>query len=117
MSKIYVSEFADVAQMSQGDSVEMFASPALSSYTVIVSAAVSGGPVFKPTTKFVEISADTTCSFRIDFASGGGCALTDTRLNANERIQRRVPTNAQGAGSGYYPVLSTAYAIFTTANV
>lgn len=117
MSLIYVSEFADIAQMSQGDSTEMFASPAITSYTVIVSAASSGGPILRPTTKFVELSCDTTCSFRIDIAATGSCGLTDTRLNANERIRRRVPFNMQAIGPGVNPVASTQYAIFSTANV
>lgn len=116
MSLIYVSEFGDVAQMSQGDSTEMFASPAITSYTIIVSAGASGGPILQPRTKFVELSCDTTCSFRIDIAATGSCGIADTRLNANERIRRRVQTNQSTFGPGVNPVATTQYAIFTTAN-
>lgn len=117
MSKIYVSEFANLAGTDQGDSVPLLAVPALASYTVVVSAGVSQGQNLQPGTKFVELSTDTTASFRIDTAAGGSCTLTDCRLNANERIIRRVIYNQQPAGGYGASVLATAFAIFTTANV
>jgi hypothetical protein len=122
MSTIYVCEVADVAQMSQGDSTPILPTPSSAEYKVIVSAASSGPPQpFLPTTRFIEVSTDTTCSIAIGIFPGvvgtGSALLTNRRLNANERITLRVPFNFSTVGPGTYNVVSTAYGIFTTANV
>lgn len=118
MSTLYVNEFRGLCQTDQSDSVNILAIPPLASYTIIVSAGASGGPALNPLTQFVEVSTDTTCSFRIDTAAGGTAKLTDARLAPNERMIRRVIYQPQTSGPGSnYPLLSTAYALFTTANV
>jgi hypothetical protein len=118
MSKIYVSEFSGLANTDQSDSVPILAIPALAEYTVIVSGGVSvSAQPIQAATKFIEISTDTTCSFVIGTA-GGSAALTNCRLNANDRVIRRVPTSAgpvgQSQGGQLAPV---ANFILTTANV
>jgi hypothetical protein len=80
-------------------------------YVSEVSAGISGGPALNLATKIVEVSTDTTCSFRIDTA-GGGVSLTDTRLGVNERMIRRVIFAPDGSS----PIAAQRYAIFTTAN-
>jgi hypothetical protein len=116
MSKIYVAEFVSLGTTDQSDSVNIMPVPASVEYTVIVSAGSSGAAQpFLPTTKFIEISTDTTASIAIGLFPGvvgtGSALLTNCRLSPGERIIRRVPFSqptVQGA---------PAYAIFTTANV
>ena len=123
MSKIYVCEVVDVAQMSQSDSTSILPAPSNAEYSVIVSAASSGAAQpFLPTTRFIEVSCDTTCSIAVGQFPGvigtGSAGLTNRRLNTNERITLRVPfyppQTAPGAGPSRNNV---AYCIFTTANV
>jgi|SRR5579863_10434965 len=116
MSKIYVAEYPGLAATDQSDSVPILALPPTVEYTVIVSAGSSGAanPI-QPSTKFIEVSTDTTCSFTIGTA-GGAALLTNQRLQTNERVIRRVPYQNQSAGPGVYNTVTTAYFIFTTAN-
>lgn len=116
MAKIYVSEYAGLANTDRSD-VNILAMPPTAEYTVIVSAGVSGAaqPI-QATTKFVEISCDTTCSITIAPTASPACPLTAQRLQTNERIIRRVPWQGN-TGFPNTPVLSTAYSIFTTSNV
>lgn len=123
MSKIYVAEYPGLANTDQSDSVAILALPPSIEYTVIVSAASSGAAQpFLPSTKFIEVSTDTTCSIAIGGFPGtlgtGSAGLSNQRLNANDRVIRRIPfqqsTFAQGNATG---ILTTAYGIFTTANV
>jgi hypothetical protein len=117
MSKIYVAEFAGLGGTDQGDSVPILAIPATVEYTIIVSAASSGAAqAIQPTTKFVEISTDTTCSFVIG-TSGGAALLTNCRLQTNERVIRRVPTTPQTGGPGSLQLVNSTLWLFTTANV
>jgi hypothetical protein len=123
MSKIYVCEVVDVANMSQSDSTPILPTPSSVEYTVIVSAGISGAAQpFLPSTRFIEVSSDVICSINIGQFPGtlgtGTVALTNRRLNANERITLRVPfyppnTSPQGSQSGNY----VPYCIFTTSNV
>ena len=122
MSKIYVCEVADVAQMSQSDSTHILPAPSSAEYTVIVSAGISGAAQpFLPTTRFIEVSTDTTCSIAIGPFPGvvgtGTALLTNRRLVANERITLRVPYGSQQTAHQGGPVVNTNYCIFTTSNV
>jgi hypothetical protein len=118
MSKIYVAEYPGLATTDQSDSVAILALPPTAEYTVIVSAGSSGAaqPI-QSTTKFVEISTDTTCSIAIGPTASGSAGLSNQRLQTNERVIRRVPFQQQSTGPGVYGTLTTAYSIFTTANV
>src|SRR5712664_1028078 len=118
MAKIYVAEYPGLATTDQSDSVPILALPPTVEYTVIVSAGSSGAaqPI-QSTTKFVEISTDTTCSIAFGPTAGGSAGLTNQRLQTNERVIRRVPFQQQSSGPGVYPTLTTAYSIFTTSNV
>ena len=116
MSLIYVSEFGDPAATPSGDgAVPIFPVPSLAEYAITVSAGSSGGPPLQPGTKWVELSADTTASFVIG-TSGATAKLTNARLNANERIVRRVQFQPQSVVNGNVLTLTTL-AVFTTANV
>ncbi len=117
MSQIFVAEYPGLATTDQSDSVAILALPPTAEYTVIVSAGISrSAQPLQSTTKFVEISCDTTCSIAIGPTASGTATLTNQRLNANERVIRRVPFQQQSLGAGVYPTLTTAYSIFTTAN-
>lgn len=118
MAKIYVAEYPGLATTDQSDSVPILALPPTAEYTVIVSAGSSGAaqPI-QATTKFIEVSTDTTCSIAVAPFAGGAAGLSNQRLNANERVIRRVPFQQQSFGPGVYPTLTTAYSVFTTANV
>lgn len=117
MSTIYVAEYAGLATTDQSDSVAILALPPIVEYTVIVSAGISGPPQpFNAATKYIEVSTDTTCSIAIGPFVGGTVALTNQRLNSNDRVIRRIPFNQQSQGPGSRGTLTTAYGIFTTAN-
>lgn len=117
MSKIYVAEYPGLATTDQSDSVAILALPPTVEYTIIVSAASSGAAQpLQATTKFVEISCDTTCSIAIGPFATGSAGLSNQRLQANERVIRRVPVSPQST-SPTGSILTTAYGVFTTANV
>jgi hypothetical protein len=116
MSKIYVSEFGDLAGTPTAEgAVPIFPVPALAEYSIVVSAGSSGGPALQSGTKWVELSADTTASFVIG-TSGASAGLNNARLNSNERIVRRVQFQPQSVVNGNVLTLTTL-AVFTTANV
>lgn len=115
MSKIYVSEFPGLAQTDQSDSVNILAVPATTEYTITVSAGSSGGPMLQPTTKFIELSTDTTASFVIG-TSGGSAGLSNCRLSPGERIIRRV-LNVPPLPANHIQPSPLVNFIFTTANV
>lgn len=123
MSKIYVTEYPGLANGAGGDSTNILAVPPTISYTVVVSAAVSGAAQpFAQSTRFVEISCDTTCSIAFGLFPGaigtGTALLTDCRLQSNDRIIRAVPANpVNTAPVGGLVINNRGYAVFTTANV
>ncbi len=121
MAKIYVAEYPGLANTDQSDSVAILTLPPTVEYTVIVSAGSSGAAQpFQLSTKFIEVSTDTTCSIAIGGFPGvvgtGSAGLSNQRLQTNERVIRRVPFQPQSVTAGAN-VASTAYAIFTTSNV
>lgn len=122
MSQIYVAEFPGLGRTENGDSVDVFPLPTVE-YNVIVSAASSGAAApFQQSTRWVEVSTDTTCSIAFGLFPGvigtGSAAVTNCRLNANERVRRRVPDNfVNTAPQGGLNIQAARYAIFTTANI
>jgi hypothetical protein len=121
MSKIYVAEYVDLAGCMDG-SVAIMPEPPTVEYQVIVSAASSGAATpFLPSTKFIEVSTDTTCSIVIGLFPGvigtGTALLTNKRLFANERLIMRVPPAVSPQMTGNSFTAPARYAIFTTANV
>jgi hypothetical protein len=118
MSKIYVAEFPSLAATAANEgAVPILATPPTIEYNVIVSAGSSGPPqAFQPTTQFIEVSTDTTCSINIAVFGTGSAGLTNCRLNANERVIRRVPNSQQWSGASTIPQTFVPYGIYTTAN-
>jgi hypothetical protein len=124
VSQIYVAEFPNLGSTpSQDGAVNILPFPPTVEYNVIVSAASSGAATaFLPSTKFIGVSTDTTCSIAIGLFPGvigtGSAGVTNTRLAANERIIIRVPDNPiNTAPQGGLTIHNNGYAIFTTANV
>jgi hypothetical protein len=118
MSQIFVCELPGLAQTDQADSVSIVPAPSTAEYNVIVSAGSSGAAApFLPGTKFIEVSCDTTCSINVAVFGTGTAALTNRRLNANERITLRVPTFPIRTNPGSPSDTGARYAIYTTANV
>lgn len=122
MSRVIVCEVAELAgTQAQEGAVSILPTPSLAEYAVIVSAGSSGGPAFQPTTKWIEVSTDTTCSVVVGPAPGqpnlttGVAGTSNRRLNANDRITLRVPVFAQSVVAGVLTTLAQ-YALFTTAN-
>ena len=123
MSQIFVAEYPGLAQLEQGDSAVIMPAPPTVEYNVIVSGASSGAATpFQPSTRFIEVSCDTTCSIAIGPFPGvigtGSAGVTNKRLAPNERTiigVPRFPTQTAPPGGGS-PVPSR-FAIFTTANV
>jgi hypothetical protein len=117
MAKIYVAEYPGLGTTEQGDSVAILALPPTTEYTVIVSAGTSvAAQAILPTTRYVELSTDTTCSYIMGTATSG-ITVSNCRLNANERVVRRVPTSPQVAGPGSFQLAPLANFIITTSNV
>lgn len=117
MAKIYVSEYPGLASTDQGDSINILSMPPTVEYQVVVTAGVSGAAQpLQASTKFVEISCDSTCSITIAPTANPACPLTAQRLQTNDRVIRRVPYQGQ-TGWPNTPVLTTSYSIFTTSNV
>ena len=123
MSKIYVCEVPALAAAAANEgAVPVLPVPSTAEYSVIVSAGSSGPPQpIAPSTAFIEVSTDTTCSIAVGLYPGvigtGSAALTNRRLNANDRIILRVPCSPQYGGASTIPQSAPLYGVFTTANV
>ena len=123
MSQIFVCEAPSLgATVANEGAVAVMPAPSTAEYNVIVSAGSSGPPQpIAPTTAFLEVSCDTTCSIAIGLYPGvigtGSAKLTNRRLNANDRILLRVPSSPTYGGASTIPQTAPVYGIFTTANV
>lgn len=97
MTKLYVAEFTGLAATAQSDSVPILTVPPTLEQAVAISTATSAGSNgFQPSTTFVEISSDVVCSIAFGTTLSTAIAtVNNCRLNANERIIRRV------AGPGF----------------
>jgi len=115
MATLRIAEFPGLAQTDQGDSTTILAVPPTAEQSVTVSASgvVIANP-FRPDTKFVELCTDTTCSIAFGIFSALTTATVTTgngRLNANERLIRRIPQTALGFDNRTAPILYGLVAI------
>lgn len=94
MTKLYVAEYSGLAATAQSDSVVVVPAPPTAEQVVDYTAGVAASTAFNPSTTFVEVSTDAICS--IAFGTAPVAAITNCRLNANERKLFRVP-----AGQAY----------------
>jgi hypothetical protein len=121
MATLRVAEFPGLGRTDQGDSTTILPVPPTVEQSVVVSASgVIIGQPFQPTTKFVELFTDTTCSIAFGIFSALTTATVTTgngRLNANERLIRAVPSNPplpSSSNAQVAPVLYGLVAIVST---
>lgn len=97
MTKIYVAEFQGLAETGQSDSVPILTVPPSLEQTVAIGTQSAASLAFQSTTAFVEISADSICSIAFGPVASVAATANNCRLNANERIIRRVPVGVNEA--------------------
>jgi hypothetical protein len=114
MSVLLISEFPGLAgtQANEG-AVPILPVPAtLESQVTVSSIPVLFGP-FQPSTAFVELCAQTTCSILFGLygtLTTGMITTGSGRINANERVIRRIPFSPQYGGASAIPQSQPLYA-------
>jgi hypothetical protein len=91
--------------------------PTLESQVTVSASGVIFGP-FQPSTQFVELCAQTTCSVFFGLFSALSTASVTTgngRLNANDRVIRRVPSSPQYGGASTIPQGQPQYGLVVIA--
>ena len=119
MSVLLVSEFSG---LGGGPSVDgqiaiLPVPPTLETQVTVSASGVVFGP-FQPTTQFVELCAQTTCSVAFGLYSALTTATVTTgngRINANERVVRRVPGFNQYGGASTIPQTFAPYGLVVIA--
>ena len=100
---LYIAEYTALAANHDSGAVAILPVPPIFSSALVTSATSSATPIpLQPSTQFIELCTDTTCSVLIlPFAQVGAYTFTTQvgRLNANERIIRRVPCSPQSGGA------------------
>jgi hypothetical protein len=107
MATLRIAEFSGLGRTDQNDSVAILPVPPTVEQSVTVSASgvVIANP-FQPTTKFVELCTDTTCSVAFGVFANlttGTVTTGNGRLNANERVIRAVPNTPPGSTRNFQP--------------
>jgi hypothetical protein len=113
MAFVLVSEFPGLAGTAANEgAVDILPVPPIMETQVTASASgVIFGP-FQPLTQFVEICAQTTCSVVFGLFSTLTTATVTTgngRINANERIIRRIPSSPKYGGASTIPQVQPAW--------
>lgn len=80
MTKLYVQEFVGLAETPYDDVLASPAEPPIASYVVDYTTGVTSGPVYQPTTRWLLVASDSTCSVRFD---GTAATTTDRRMYGN----------------------------------
>jgi hypothetical protein len=115
MAILHVAEFPGLGRADQSDSITVLPVPPTVEQQVIVSASgvIISNP-FQPSTKFVELCTDTTCSIVFGVFNTLTTATVTTgsgRLNANERLIRAVPNQSQIPSGSNYQVPPVQYGL------
>lgn len=80
MALVYIQEFSGLAPTPSGDAMlPVVQQPPVASYTVSNALGPNAGPIYQPTTKWLQVETDGICSVRFD---GVAAAATDQRLPA-----------------------------------
>lgn len=119
MSFLLVSEFPGLAgtQANEGAVPILPVPPTLETQVTVSASGVIFGP-FNPSTTFVEMCAQTTCSVFFGLYSALTTATVTTgngRINANERLTRRIPNSPQYAGASQIPQVQPAWGMVVIA--
>jgi hypothetical protein len=107
MSGLLVAEFPGLAgtQANEGAVAILAVPPTLETQVVVSASGVVFGP-FQPSTAFIEMCATTTCSVAFGLFALLTTATVTTgngRINANERVIRRIPSLPQFGGASTIP--------------
>jgi len=117
---LYISEYLALAGNQDSGAVAILPIPPTVQTALVTSAITSYSAVpLQNSTAFIELCTDTTCSVLIlPFATLSTYTFTTQvgRLNANERIIRRVPCSPQWGGASTDPQLNATYGIVTSAS-
>jgi hypothetical protein len=103
MPTLRIAEFAGLGRTGQGDSTTILPFPTTEQSVVVSASGVIIGNPFQPTTQFVELCTDTTCSIAFGVFGSlttGTVTTGNGRLNANERLIRAVPNTPPGSTRG-----------------
>jgi hypothetical protein len=119
MSFLLVSEFPGLAgtQANEGAVDLLPVPPTIETQVTVSASGVIFGP-FKPSTTFIELCAQTTCSVFFGLFSTLTTASVTTgngRININERIIRRIPNSPQYAGASAIPQAQPAWGMVVIA--
>lgn len=107
MTKLYVQEFTALTNTDEGDPA-LVTEPPLAAYVIDYSGGVAASPKFQPTTRFVEIVADSICSVKFGAFSTVVASIVDMRYAANERNLRGVaPPDFGSPGMGLSVITNT----------
>lgn len=92
MAVLYITEYADLAQMPDQTRHEMPQEPALVDQTVAIGGASTASLAFGNSTRFVRLHSDAICS--ILFGTAPTATATKGRMAANQTEYRGVPQGA-----------------------
>lgn len=125
MPTLHIAEFASLGASPSGDgAVDVFIVPPLNEQVISLLNTMTAIPIpFNPLTNWIELCTDSTCSVvfgpyatlstiaTLTSSSGQG------RINANERVRRRIPTSPVWGGASSIPQGQVPYgltAVITT---
>jgi hypothetical protein len=119
MSFLLVSEFPGLAgtQANEGAVAVLPVPPTVETQVTVSASGVIFGP-FQPSTQFIEMCAQSTCSVVFGlFASLTTASVTtgNGRININERLMRRIPNSPQYAGASTIPQAQPAWGMVVIA--
>jgi hypothetical protein len=117
MSFLLVAEFPGLGNTYDGPVPILPVPPTLETQVTVSASGVIFGP-FQPSTTFVEMDAQTTCSVVFGLYSSLTTASVTTgngRININERIVRRIPCSQQIGGASTIPQAPVQYGMVVIA--
>jgi hypothetical protein len=88
MAFMYIKELSGLAATDPSDSVLAIVEPdgVVAEQKIAIAAGNTSSAALNPATKWVEISVDAICSYVV----GPTATVANARLNAGERVLRRV---------------------------
>lgn len=91
MAKVYITEYADLALMGNGQALQTGLEPPLATQTVAIGAGSVQSSAFNAKTKFVRLHTDAICS--ILFGTNPTADANSPRMAANTSEFFAVPLN------------------------
>jgi hypothetical protein len=115
MTKMYIREYAELARTQQSDSVLSFPEDGTAIDSIVDYTAGVAAHTFAATTRWVVARVDSIASYVIsNAATPVAAAVTNMRLNANEKIEFAIPQGLPAPKTGAAPVQFQISAITNT---